>query len=52
MHNVLNLVFDGRLLFPPLTRPRRILDLGYGSASWATEVAEQNERADVCYSRS
>ncbi|TVY17995.1 Secondary metabolism regulator laeA [Lachnellula arida] len=47
VHNVLNLVFDGRLLFPPLTRPRRILDLGYGSASWAIEVAEQNERADV-----
>lgn len=46
-HNVLNRVFDGRLLFPPLTRPRRILDLGYGSADWAIEVAEQNERCDV-----
>ncbi|TVY82294.1 Secondary metabolism regulator laeA, partial [Lachnellula suecica] len=46
MHNVLNRVFDGRLIFPPLTRPRRILDCGYGTASWASEVAEQNERCD------
>ncbi|KAF4631398.1 hypothetical protein G7Y89_g6735 [Cudoniella acicularis] len=47
MNNVLNRVFDGRLLFPPLSRPRRILDCGYGNGSWAVEVADQNPRCEV-----
>jgi hypothetical protein len=48
MHDVLNRTFEGRLLFPPLSRPRRILECGYGAASWASEVAEQNPRCEVC----
>ncbi|KAJ5739446.1 hypothetical protein N7533_012230 [Penicillium manginii] len=34
-------IFDDRLIFPPIRRPRRVLDCGHGSASWAVEVAEQ-----------
>ena len=34
------IVFDGRLIFPPVTDVRRILDLGYGAASWAIDVSE------------
>ncbi|KAL3418258.1 UMTA methyltransferase [Phlyctema vagabunda] len=45
-HDVLSRCFDGRLVFPPLTRLRRILDCGYGTASWAMEVAEQNPRCE------
>ncbi|KAF8849992.1 UMTA methyltransferase [Acephala macrosclerotiorum] len=46
-HNVLGRVFDGRLIFPPITRPRRILDCGYGTGAWAAEVAEQFPRCEV-----
>ncbi|KIN08384.1 hypothetical protein OIDMADRAFT_110979 [Oidiodendron maius Zn] len=47
MHNVLHRTFDGRLIFPPLSRPRRILECGYGTASWASGVAEQNPQCEV-----
>jgi ubiquinone/menaquinone biosynthesis C-methylase UbiE len=47
MPNILNQTFDNRLIFPPLSRPRRILDLGYGNAAWALEVAEQHPRCEV-----
>ncbi|KAH6663497.1 S-adenosyl-L-methionine-dependent methyltransferase [Halenospora varia] len=47
MHNVLTRVFDNRLIFPPLPRPRRILDCGHGSASWAIEVAAEHPRCEV-----
>lgn len=46
-HTVLNRVFDNRLLFPALSRPRRILDCGYGTASWAIDVAMQNPGCEV-----
>ncbi|CAD6447055.1 70350c73-62cb-43f3-a5b4-2e597e81abd5 [Sclerotinia trifoliorum] len=46
-HAVLNRVFDNRLLFPTLGRPRRILDCGYGTASWAIDVATQNPGCEV-----
>ncbi len=39
MHNVLGRVFDGRLVFPPLHRLRRVLEAGYGTAAWANAVA-------------
>lgn len=39
-HRVFNLVFDGRLIFPPVTSPKNVLDCGYGAASWAMELAE------------
>lgn len=41
------MVFDDRLLFPPLHHPRRILDCGYGSGAWAVEVAEQYPDCEV-----
>ena len=47
MANTLNLTFDRRLIFPPLTRPRRILECGYGDASWAIAVAEEFPRCEV-----
>ncbi|CZT00663.1 related to methyltransferase [Rhynchosporium graminicola] len=46
-HSVLNRVFDGRLIFPPVHRPRRILDCGCGTGAWASEVAEQNPQCEV-----
>ncbi|KAK3940647.1 S-adenosyl-L-methionine-dependent methyltransferase [Diplogelasinospora grovesii] len=47
MHQMFNMMFEHRLIFPPITRPRRILDCGYGSASWAVEVAEQYPDCEV-----
>lgn len=40
MHSVFNLLFDGTLIFPPIQNPRRILDCGFGTASWAVDVAQ------------
>ncbi|CAG8958521.1 hypothetical protein HYFRA_00009836 [Hymenoscyphus fraxineus] len=45
-HNLLQRVFEGRLIFPPIARPRRILDCGYGTAGWASDVADQNPSCD------
>ncbi len=42
-----NLMFDNRLIFPTMPRPRRVLDCGYGSGAWAIEVAEQNPECEV-----
>lgn len=39
-NRLFNLVFDGRLIFPPVTGPKNVLDCGYGAASWAVELAE------------
>lgn len=39
-NRMFNLVFDGRLVFPPVTGPKNVLDCGYGAASWAIELAE------------
>ena len=46
-HNVLNRMFDGRLVFPPLVSLEKVLDCGYGSATWAAEVAEQFPASEV-----
>lgn len=41
MHHVFHILFDGRYIFPsPIPTPRRILDCGFGSATWAMEVAD------------
>jgi hypothetical protein len=40
-HRVFSRVFDGRLIFPPIPRLRRVLDCGYGAGSWAVDVATQ-----------
>jgi ubiquinone/menaquinone biosynthesis C-methylase UbiE len=48
MHHVFHILFDRRLIFPsPIPPPRRILDCGFGSASWAIEVADTYERCEV-----
>ena len=47
MHHVFLQLFDGRLIFPPISRPRRILDCGFGSASWAVDVAETYPNCQV-----
>ncbi|MCJ1244978.1 hypothetical protein MMC30_002179 [Trapelia coarctata] len=46
-HQVLNIVFDNRLVFPPLSNPQSVLDLGYGAASWAVEVADTYPDCEV-----
>ncbi|KAL8803693.1 MAG: hypothetical protein Q9182_003025 [Xanthomendoza sp. 2 TL-2023] len=46
-HRVLNIVFDGRLFFPPVGRIRSVLDCGYGAASWAAEVADNDPECTV-----
>ncbi|RPB02032.1 S-adenosyl-L-methionine-dependent methyltransferase [Choiromyces venosus 120613-1] len=46
-HEIFKLVFDGRLILPPIQNPRKILDCGYGSASWATEVAISYPQCEV-----
>lgn len=56
-------MFDNRLIFPPLPALRRVLECGFGSASWAIDVAEQfpscevrcaplNDSRDLCTLRS
>lgn len=47
MHGVLSRAFDGRLIFPPVRSPKRILDCGCGPGDWAAEVAEQFPDAEV-----
>ncbi|KAL2159869.1 hypothetical protein VTH06DRAFT_2002 [Thermothelomyces fergusii] len=47
MHGIFNMMFDNRLIFPPIPRPRRILDCGSGSGAWAMEVAEQYPECEV-----
>ncbi|OJJ58481.1 hypothetical protein ASPSYDRAFT_89227 [Aspergillus sydowii CBS 593.65] len=46
-HRIFTRVFDHRLVFPPITRLRRVLDCGYGTGSWAIDVAEQNPDCEV-----
>lgn len=46
-HRVFQRVWSGRLFFPPIEYPRRILDLGYGLGDWATNVAETYEDSEV-----
>lgn len=46
-NNVLSRVFENRLIFAPLSRPRRILECGYGTSDWAAQVAIQHQRCEV-----
>lgn len=39
-HHIFKLVWDGRLFFSPLHRPRHILDIGTGSGIWAMEMGK------------
>jgi hypothetical protein len=46
-HRILNIVFDGRLIFPPVSSLQKVLDLGYGAANWAVEVAHKHPQSEV-----
>ncbi|KAK4204137.1 S-adenosyl-L-methionine-dependent methyltransferase, partial [Triangularia verruculosa] len=46
-HELFNMVFENRLIFPPVPRPRRILECGSGCGAWAIEVAEQYPECEV-----
>ncbi|QUC17286.1 uncharacterized protein UV8b_01527 [Ustilaginoidea virens] len=47
MHSVLCRVFDNRLIFPPVTSPRRVLDCGFGAGDWAIDVAKHFPSCEV-----
>ncbi|OXV10883.1 hypothetical protein Egran_01356 [Elaphomyces granulatus] len=44
---IFNLVFDDRLIFPPISQPQKVLDCGFGCGAWAMEVAEQHPYCKV-----
>jgi hypothetical protein len=46
-HHLFLDIFDGRLFFPPLQYPRRILDLGYGRGNWAVTMAQTYHDSEV-----
>ena len=46
-HWVFSLMFDQRLIFASMARVRNVLDCGYGTASWAIEVAEAYPDCEV-----
>ena len=46
-HLVFSLMFDQRLIFAEMTTVRNVLDCGYGTASWAIEVAETYPDCEV-----
>jgi methylase of polypeptide subunit release factors len=47
IHEILQLMFAGKLLFPPVSNPRRVLDCGYGSGAWCVGVAEAYPECEV-----
>ncbi|KAL7961775.1 S-adenosyl-L-methionine-dependent methyltransferase [Trichoderma compactum] len=47
MHSMLRTVFDNRLIFPPVSKPEKILECGFGAADWAVDVAEHYPDAEV-----
>lgn len=47
MHSVLCRLFDGRLIFPPVNEPKRILDCGFGAGDWALDVARAYPDCEV-----
>lgn len=44
---MLRTVFDNRLIFPPVSRPKMILECGFGAGDWSVDVAEQHPDAEV-----
>ncbi|KAH8173327.1 methyltransferase domain-containing protein [Sarocladium implicatum] len=47
MHSIFSIVFDDRLIFPPVRSPRRILDCGCGGGHWAVAVAQQYPQSEI-----
>lgn len=46
-YRVLRMIFDGKLVFPPMSDLRKVLDLGYGTGSWATDLACEEPNSKV-----
>lgn len=44
---MLRKVFDNRLIFPPVSRLKVILECGFGAGDWSVDVAEQYPDAEV-----
>lgn len=44
---MLRIVFDNRLIFPPVNRLKMILECGFGAGDWSVDVAEQYPNAEV-----
>jgi hypothetical protein len=49
-HQMLQDLFDGRMFFPPIQYPRRILDCGYGQGHWAVQMAGTYDASRVILS--
>ncbi|CAJ2513778.1 Uu.00g018970.m01.CDS01 [Anthostomella pinea] len=49
--DVLSMVFDGRLIFPHIQSLRRVLDCGFGTGSWAFQVAWENPNCEHTFCR-
>lgn len=47
MHSMLRTVFDNRLIFPPVSRLKMVLECGFGAGDWSVDVAEQYPNAEV-----
>ncbi|KAM0513853.1 hypothetical protein ACHAPE_007454 [Trichoderma viride] len=47
MHSMLRTVFDNRLIFPPVSRLKMILECGFGAGDWSVDVAEQYPDAET-----
>lgn len=48
--DVLSGAFDNQLFFGELaSKPSKVLDLGYGQAIWAINVARENPDCEVCF---
>jgi tRNA G46 methylase TrmB len=47
VHAIYMLIWNDRLHFAPLERPRRVLDIGTGTGIWAIQFAERNPETQV-----
>ena len=46
-HNLVKGIARDSLIYPPVGRLHKVLDLGYGTGSWAIEVANDYPGAEV-----
>ncbi|KAF2091998.1 S-adenosyl-L-methionine-dependent methyltransferase [Saccharata proteae CBS 121410] len=46
-HDILRYLFDGRLFFPPISYPTKVLECGYGRGNWALEMAQTYTQSEV-----